>query len=403
MPQNLTRGPLRAGYARAGLLLLLPALGFFPLLSGTVAAEDGAASGTVSTAEGPPVLAGHGLEGRSRSEGRAALSPSGRARTEAQAPALPLLLSSSAEAWAGAGTTRTFQGVSLPLRGHSSTIALASIPLPVEDLELAPQRRLLKPPEFLRGSPGEGLEDLELSETSPLEIEGEGDGPGFLLHRDLLEGPAQKRNPRLHALTKLASRIVFRHLRHQGRSELRKQYQEDPSFRFSEYIRRREEIARLGRGDRDPQTFGLVERVEEIRKEVLGEEADEVEPSYDLLRWGPLRIDDGGGLGFDVSWLRGGSSRDFELEVAAEEQSTGDSLFSGERCRFGSDLRFHPDLSSLSQGESGRDAFGKVSAALSVDFLTPILERRYLTTELEGSFNPDGSVGVFFNIILYTR
>ena len=71
--------------------------------------------------------------------------------------------------------------------------------------------------------------------------------------------------------------------------------------------------------------------------------------------------------------------------------------------KFDTDFKFKPSVHALLRGEDYRKIIGKVSASVSIDFHTPVLEQKYLSTELETTIHTNGDVALFFNLVIYAR
>ena len=85
-----------------------------------------------------------------------------------------------------------------------------------------------------------------------------------------------------------------------------------------------------------------------------------------------------------------------------DDEPKGESLFSGKTFRIDTDVRFTPHLSEVLGGDT-REFFGKVKAGVSIDFLDPLLHRRYLSTEIETWHKPNGDSAVFMNFVIWGK
>lgn len=300
-----------------------------------------------------------------------------KAATESLIPQPFLLLAPDSKPAPRYDTTRRF-----------STVAISTMAPPVEeytwDVE-TDERRL------------PSLRDSDFSMSSADAVD---DDLALPAHRDLITPPTAPTDPRVAALGRLAHKLAFRQLRRFFRSELRDRYQEDPSHRFLDYQEERAEIGKLGRGYSDVnENFEL----QQVRQGVLQNDEERIEDDVTLVNWGPFRVDDRGQFRIDVNKLREQRQSTGKLTIAPEERERPltDSLFRGRLYRLNTDLKLRPNAHSILRGDSYREMLGEIGAKIEVDFFTPIIERKFMSAELETSVDEDGDAGLFVTFTLY--
>lgn len=221
---------------------------------------------------------------------------------------------------------------------------------------------------------------------------------------NLLRRPDVPSDPKVVAAGRLARKLAWRQVRRFFRSELRDRYKHDFTMDYYGYLAERDDIGRLGR-DHAGLT-GEDFELQKTRQSVLGS-ADEVnvEPEIALLDWGPLQLNDSGQLRVDVNKLRAEPSAQ-ALTIAPEtdpDAPLGESLFHDRLLRLNTDIKLRPDLGALVGGEGYRAVLGEIGAAVKVDFFSAILEKRYLSAEIETSLDEDGDAGLFVSFTLHGR
>ncbi len=289
------------------------------------------------------------------------------------------------------------QSVAKPNTSRASRIARSVIPVPAHstDFELpereATTRDLTGPCPWRIGSRFKGLTEERTEE----------DRCGFF-HRDLMGPEAVKPPPRQAAFERLLRRIGARQLRNHFRGDLRDDFKADPSFGYQEYLRRREEIARMGREELSSQDIEAEAHIESSRNGVLRKDSTIEERDIPVVDWGPLRISDRGSVTLGFSRLANKRQSPHGVELAPEEKApVGQSLFQKETYSIDTDLKWHPDPEAMFGTSNYREALGKLTATVEFDFLTPILQRRYMTTELELSVDEEDRSSFFINFVIY--
>lgn len=224
-------------------------------------------------------------------------------------------------------------------------------------------------------------------------------------HHDIFRPSPPETNLVYDALSALGQKIAFRELRRYFRQELKDQFEEDPSFRHEDYLERRRIIGQLGRGGR-AEDLVIEERTTEIRNEFLDASPEDPERDVPLIQWGPLVLDDRGGVNVDVLQLRETPSfREFGLAASDAPvlgRGYGESvLFPNERYRVRSKMKLNPDLREI--GRDWEEAFGKLSASVEIDWRAPVLTHKSFSTEVGGSIDAGGRFGVYLNLVIYGK
>ena len=221
-------------------------------------------------------------------------------------------------------------------------------------------------------------------------------------HGDLFRVRPEPEDPRRQALYALGKKIFHRELRRYFRRDLKDQFRADPSLPLEDYQERRSMIGQLGRGG-TAEDLVIEERVTELRNEFLDDSLENPERDLPILQWGPLVLDDRGGVNVDIFGLKRRRHDPFNWEIAPEEQRRGgygeSILFPEQRMSVRSNLKLRPDLRELR--DDWEKSFGKLSASVEVDWNAPVLKDRAFSAELGGSIDADGRTGLYLNFIIY--
>lgn len=230
--------------------------------------------------------------------------------------------------------------------------------------------------------------------------------PGGESHRDILIDHEDPGDPLEKALWALGERVLYREFRRYFRAELKDRFESDPSLSFEEYQDIRDKIGHLGRGGR-AEDLVLEERRTELRNEYLDATTGDPERDLPILQWGPLVLDDTGGVNVDVTRLDGSKTlSQFDLAFAPSEEAFGrrageSILFPDERYRVRSRIKLNPDFREV--GRDWNAALGKLSASFEIDWQAPVLERRSFSTEIGGSIDAEGRYGLYLNLVIYGK
>jgi len=230
--------------------------------------------------------------------------------------------------------------------------------------------------------------------------------PDGSCHPDFFRMRPRPVDPRRAALFALGEHYFYRELRRFFRSDLKDRFKDDPSLSQDDYQARRDLIGQLGRGGR-PEDLIIEEQTAEIRNEYIGDSVEDPEKELPVLQWGPLVIDDRGGMNIDVTRLSDERPLDrHEIELAPGEGAYGQRLggsvlFPDDKYRVKSKVKFNPDLREV--GRDWEQALGKLSASVQIDWRAPVLEHRSFSTEIGGSIDADGRYGLYLNLVIYGK
>ena len=228
--------------------------------------------------------------------------------------------------------------------------------------------------------------------------------PSGAVHDDLFRPRPEPVDPRRRALYALGRKMVHREMRRFFRREAKDQFTADHSRSYFEYLERRALIGQLGRGGR-AEDLVIEERATELRNEVLDASIENPERDLALLQWGPLVLDDRGGVNIDVSDLKERDREEYSFEIAPVETRPGgygeSVLFPDERYRVRSNLKLNPDVREI--GRDWNAALGKLTASVEIDWRAPVLEDPAFSAELGGSLDADGRYGLYLNFVIYGR
>ncbi len=203
------------------------------------------------------------------------------------------------------------------------------------------------------------------------------------------------------AVKTIARKKFYREVRRAAKRQWRRLYQESSTMTFDRYEGRLLRINRLGRDD-DYDVFGSEYYANRLRDDVFEEPENEGERDVSLLAWGPFVVLDSGSLRFDL-----GRALDLDADrvdhVGIGEPDTSPAVKTG-GLRFDTRVRLHLDPTDVVDHDGDATWLVKrYGATVTLDWLSGILARELVSTEIEARVDRDGDFAVAVNFVITSR
>lgn len=201
---------------------------------------------------------------------------------------------------------------------------------------------------------------------------------------------------------KLIRAKLYREVRHRAKREWKSLYLSHPSMRFADYESQLFQINNLGKNREDRDDFSLRATATETKQDFLGRRRADGEADIPLVSWGPFTVKDTGALRFDVGRAALGAEYgdDDDLEVGTETHvpilATVD---------YEVETSFNVDFDPLrgSVVADPRSAVRQFGMNVEVRWLSAVLGRELVTTEVDLETDLYGDFKGFFNIVIKSR
>jgi hypothetical protein len=321
--------------------------------------------------------------------------------------------------------------------GNSLQLAAAYAPSPLDRVQRAPARSaLLFSPEATtrsrlsarRASPGtlspwidavelgrpEGSPE-EIFEVAPVEL-----SPCALFEEELDKRNSLSRAPvYAHAdpwplfyiappvesqfarkMGKILQEKMYREFRKHLKRQWKSLYRDHPSMPVAFYEDRLLQINNIGKDPQEYDEFNIEYRTNEAKQNVFHRRKLEGEPDVGLFTWGPLTVTDSGALKFDLGTAAHAGEVDEEIKVGEEKPKP---FLSTKDYRIETSFNIDVDpFKGYRQGEV-LDVLRRYGVTVGINWLSDVLGREMVTTELELEANMRGEFGVFANIVIKSR
>jgi hypothetical protein len=189
---------------------------------------------------------------------------------------------------------------------------------------------------------------------------------------------------------------IRRHVKRQWKT----QFLDHPSLRQEVYDRRLSMINNIGRDPADYDESNVIQQVNEARQDILQQKGREGELDIPLIEWGPLTVTDSGSLKFDAWSLATGG----EAGEAPAPASAGPKPFLAEKIyNVRTDLKLDLDPLRVSSSEGPWTTLKRYGVTVEVTWLSDILAREILSTELEFEADTEGDFGFFASFVIKSR
>jgi hypothetical protein len=207
-------------------------------------------------------------------------------------------------------------------------------------------------------------------------------------------------------LRKVARLKLLRELRHRAKREWADQFVEDPSLSFAKYQERLYLINNLGRESTEVDAFNAELAAMELKQGFLGKKRVDGESDIDLISWGPFTVTDTGSMKLNL----GRFAHSFDDDEAAPLPAQIDVGSAKSKPLIATkdyqiNTCFNLDLDPFLAASQG-DTFSAVrryGVAIEVDWLSDVLGREMVSTELEVESDAHGDFKGFFNIVIKSR
>jgi len=203
-------------------------------------------------------------------------------------------------------------------------------------------------------------------------------------------------------LKKLARAKAMRELRRRARRQWQDQFENSPSMNFRSYQRVHAQINSMGKDPREFDDFDVDYSATAFKQDLLALDgrSHDGENDIPLFTWGPLTVLDEGSTKFDLgSIIR--SLKDQESLNVGEERRKSLLDSKNYRVRTGVRLRMDPF-----RAYSKQDVFStvrSVGVSVEVDWLSGVLRRELVCTEIECRVRPDGDFKGLINFVINSR
>ncbi len=201
-------------------------------------------------------------------------------------------------------------------------------------------------------------------------------------------------------LKKLVRSKMYREIRTRLKREWRSAYRQHPSMTYAEYEQRLFQINNIGKSMQERDDFSMESTANEVKQTFLGKRRVDGESDIPLLAWGPFALTDTGSLKFD-------------LGTAAHIEAETESLAVGERKKkpllatkeYRIDTSFNLDVDPFVASARGdaRAALRRCGVSFEIDWLSKVLGRELVSTEVELETDLYGDFKGFFNIVIKSR
>ena len=202
----------------------------------------------------------------------------------------------------------------------------------------------------------------------------------------------------------IARKEAFKQFRGILSKQIKNEFDQDPSMRYEVYEARLSAVQTIGRTHRDKENVKDVV-AQETRNVVLKRRLNAEDP-IELVRWGPLYVDDEGSIKFDLStfygYFRGGSKAPISPDWATEDRHTnqekwGDSWDTSARAR----VNINPFRAVAAQDLN--EMISNYGFMITTTYSTNVLHRKIFDIEYEAKIDNTGEPSFFFNFVLPMR
>ena len=160
------------------------------------------------------------------------------------------------------------------------------------------------------------------------------------------------------------------------------------------------QINNIGKDPDEYDEFNVEYRTNEAKQNVFHRKKLEGEPDVGLFTWGPLTVKDSGALKFDLGTAAHAGELDDKLNVGEIKPKP---FISTKDYRV--ETSFNVDVDPF-QGYREGDIvhfFRRFGLTVDVNWLSDVLGREMVTTELELEADTHGEFAVFANIVIKSR
>ena len=330
------------------------------------------------------------------------LAPLAAARGERRADPSPAV---AARAEPAVGTAASAPGARAPSaaerRDEGETAADSRTPYPrtrttpnvgVETLD-PPYRGGLFQPRELELPPWSLFDERSLYETPP-DVARVDPLPPFHV-------PEPEMSPFATAVDRLVRKKVFSEARRFMKRSWKEQFLATPTMAYASYI---QGISRINQVGRDPQDFEFANTqhfANELKDDIFRRPSREGEQDFEVFGWGPLVVMDSGSVNFDL-----GRAVHLDLGLGSDERDELDpspSVLATEEYRVSTSVKLGFDPLEALKSNDPTWIVDRYGLGVEVSWLSDVLGREIMTTEIEVEVERDGEFAALVNFIFRSR
>jgi hypothetical protein len=201
-------------------------------------------------------------------------------------------------------------------------------------------------------------------------------------------------------LRKLIRAKGLREIRSRAKREWKSQFLEHPSLTYATYEKRLYLIHGIGKDPVHSDDFNVEYNATMVKQDFFGRKRRDGESDLPLFAWGPFTVSDTGSVKFDLGTAAHATEQDEELDLGEEAHKP---FVASKEYRI--DTAFNIDVDPFRSSRSGdlRDAVRRYGVSVEVSWLSDVLGREMVATEVEVEADLHGDFKAFFNIVLKSR
>lgn len=204
----------------------------------------------------------------------------------------------------------------------------------------------------------------------------------------------------IRKLRKLLRAKGLREIRGRAKREWKSQFLDHPGLSYATYENRLFLINTIGRDPVDSDDFNVEYDATVVKQDFFGRRRRDGESDLPLFAWGPFTVSDTGSLKFDLGTAAHATAQDEDLDLGEEAHKP---FVASKEYRI--DTKFNIDVDPFRSSSSGdlRDAVRRYGVTVEVNWLSEVLGREMVATELEVEADLYGDFKAFFNIVVKSR
>jgi len=195
---------------------------------------------------------------------------------------------------------------------------------------------------------------------------------------------------------------VMREVRRRLRRQWQEQFENNPSMDYRSYQGVRAQINGIGKAPAEYDDFDVDYSATAFKQDILAVDGRDHDGEEDisLFTWGALTVTDTGGTKFDLGSLTRSSADQETLNVGEERRKP---LLESKHYRVTTGVRLNVDPFRAYKRQDVLATMRSVGASVNIDWLSGVLRRELVGTEVEFQVRPDGEWKGFVNFVLNSR
>jgi len=208
------------------------------------------------------------------------------------------------------------------------------------------------------------------------------------------------------AIKTILRKKVYSELRREAKKTWREIYRSKPRMAYADFEQGLFRINKLGRekGEYDP--FHDDYYTSELKEDLFAESYRDGESDIPLVAWGPFVVTDTGSMRVDFGRVLEfedyvGEPEHVDIEPGVEPKKV---FLQSESYRVHTNVRLHFDpLGPVDEGGDPSWIVKRYGVAVTIDWLSDVLGKEMLSTEVEAEIDRDGDYGVAINFVIRSR